>query len=235
MKVRARWLLERLDWTVLAALLLTFLLLWGFVEIADEVVERETRWLDETVLLALRERGDPADPLGPRWLESAVEDLTALGSLTVVTLLSLGVVGYLLLDGRPRTALFVFVAVAGAMLLVFVMKEAFDRPRPDLVPGATARTQSFPSGHAMGAAVVYPTLGAMLLGVVRRPRARVYLLGAAVGLAVLVGFSRVYLGVHYPTDVIAGWMVGFAWAAACFAVARFLQRHRRVEPVPSPA
>ena len=119
---------------------------------------------------------------------------------------------------------------AAACSLSTLLKIGFDRPRPDLVPHeAIVYTASFPSGHAMLAAVVYLTLGALLARVQPRRLLKLYLLGLAILLTVAVGASRVYLGVHWPTDVVAGWAVGAAWALLCWAAALWLQRQGRVE------
>lgn len=216
---------------VLSIVLLVALALFGFLSIADEVAEGETRAFDETLLLALRAPGDSHDPLGPGWLEEAARDVTALGGTTVVTLVTLAVIGFLFADGRPRTAGLVAVSVGGGMLLTTLLKLGFARPRPDLVPHAVeVYTASFPSGHATAAAVAYLTLGGLLSWSQKRRRVKITVLTIAVALTVLVGASRVYLGVHWPTDVIAGWCVGAGWALACSAVAILVARRRVVEP-----
>jgi undecaprenyl-diphosphatase len=106
----------------------------------------------------------------------------------------------------------------------------YARPRPDLVPHLSpVYTSSFPSGHSLIAAVVYLTLGSLLASVISRPMLKVYVLSVAMLLTTAVGLSRVYLGVHYPTDVLAGWLAGLVWALLCWLVARVLQRRGRVE------
>lgn len=206
---------------------------WAFVEVAEEVSKGEYRAADRQAILALRTPGDPADPLGPRWLEEAARDVTALGSLSVLSLLTLAVAGFLWLDGKPHAALFVLVAVGGGLVLSLALKGAFDRPRPDLVPhGSHVYTASFPSGHSMLAAVAYLTLGALLARVRARRHLKVYLLALAVALTLMVGVSRVYLGVHWPTDVLAGWSAGAAWAILCWLAALLLQRRGQVEEEP---
>lgn len=233
MKKRIRDIYDRIDSEILGGALLLFLLLWGFVGIADEVSDASTSSVDERILLALRDGQDLADPLGPAWVAEMVRDLTALGSWVVVGLIVASVVVYLLLQRRPRSALFLLVAVIGGVVLGQLLKSAFGRPRPDIVPHmAHVLSESFPSGHSTIAAVVYPTLGAMLSRVVARVRVRVYLLVLGILLALVVGFTRVYMGVHYPTDVLAGWTVGFAWALGCWLAVTFLQRRRQVEPAP---
>jgi undecaprenyl-diphosphatase len=208
-----------------------------FAELTDEVLEGETRAFDEAVLLALRNPADNADPIGPGWLEGMMRDFTALGSLGVLTFLSLAVVGFLILQGKRRTALLVVVAVGGGIVVSMLAKVGFNRPRPDLVAhGARVATASFPSAHSMMAAVVYLTLGALVARVQPRLDMRLYLIGLAAALTAIVGFSRIYLGVHWPTDVLAGWALGAAWALGCWAIALWLQIRGRIEePADAPA
>lgn len=203
---------------------------WGFIELADEVSEGETQSIDERVLLALRNPADHTDPLGPDWAEELGRDFTALGGVGVLVLVSLGALGYLLLARRYRAALFTAIAVAGGILLSTLMKLGFDRPRPDLVPhDSLVYTASFPSGHAMMSAVTYLTLAAMLNRVQPELRLKAYILVLAILLTLLVGLSRVYLGVHWPTDILAGWTAGAAWAALCWLAMRWMQRRGQVE------
>jgi undecaprenyl-diphosphatase len=203
---------------------------WGFVELADEVSEGDTQSIDETLLLSLRNPADHTDPLGPGWLEELARDFTALGGVGVLVLISLGTLGYLLLARRYRAALFASVAVPGGILLSTLMKLGFDRPRPDLVPHESiVYTASFPSGHAMMSAVTYLTLAALLIRVHSELRLKAYILVLAILLTLLVGMSRVYLGVHWPTDVLAGWTAGGAWASLCWLAMRWMQRRGQVE------
>ena len=210
-------------------------LLFAFLKLASEVFEGETLAFDRTILLALRNPADLADPIGPQWLEILMRDLTSLGSTTVLTIITLSAVGLLMVERRWATALFVVVAVGGGTLLSSLLKFAFARPRPDLVAHSVdVYTASFPSGHAMLSAVTYLTLAALLVRAVRRFRIRLYILGCAVALTVSIGISRVYLGVHYPTDVLAGWTVGSAWALGCGAIAWRLQQRGKIELRPRP-
>jgi undecaprenyl-diphosphatase len=203
---------------------------WGFVKIADEVVEGETHAIDEKLLLALRDPTNSANPLGPPWIEDAARDITGLGGYTILTLLTVATIAYLLLAKKEKAALLVIAAVCGGMMLSTALKMGFERPRPDLVPhGANVYTASFPSGHAMLSAVTYLTLGALLSRVQKRRALKAYFLGLAVSLTLVVGVSRVYLGVHWPSDVLAGWCIGAAWASLCWFIALQLQRGGQVE------
>ena len=229
-----RW--TRFELTSLILMGLTAAALWGFVELADEVLEGSTRSYDETVLLMLRTPGDTADPLGPPWVEEMGRDITALGGTSVLSLLTMAVCIFLMLEKKRQAAAFVLAAVTSGLLLSTLLKLGFDRPRPDLVAhGSIVYTASFPSGHSMLAAVTYLTLGALLARVYGRRRVKVFLLTTAVALTVLVGCSRVYLGVHWPTDVLAGWTAGAAWACICWLGARWLQGRRRLECEADPA
>jgi len=197
----------------------------SFIQIADEVREGEADHIDRALLLALRTAQNPADPLGPRWVEEIGRDLTALGGTAVLLLITTAVVGYLLLTRKPRAAALMLFSVLGAFAAVHAMKWLFDRPRPDLVPHLSyVLTPSFPSGHSMLSASVYLTIGTLLARIEKSLVIRAYLLLWAFFLAFLVGLSRVYVGVHWPTDVLAGWAAGAAWASLCWLLARALER-----------
>jgi len=226
-----RWIaLARQELTPLILLVLLAGGVWLFFVLASEVSEGETLTLDRTVLLSLRDPANLADPIGPPWLEEAVRDLTSLGSIVVLSLLTLAVSGFLFLDGKRRIALLVLVAVAGGLLGNHLLKLGFRRARPDLVPHrAVVSSTSFPSGHAMNSAATYLTLGALLARIQKRRRLRFYILCFAAFLTLLVGFTRVYLGVHWPTDVLAGWMAGGVWAVLCWMAALRLQGEGTIE------
>ena len=196
----------------------------------------EAHALDERLLLALRNPLDPADPLGPRWFEEAVRDVTALGSATVLTLLTFAVAGFLAAVGKGRTALLLLGSIAGGVLFSTLLKGLYHRPRPDLVAhGTYVATASFPSGHAALSAITYLTLGALLARVQSRRHVRAYALATAALLSLLVGVSRVYLGVHWPSDVAGGWALGCAWSIGAWFLTRRLQRAGEIEPEPPAA
>jgi len=202
--LKDRWLrLGRQELSLLVAVLFVAGGLLAFGELAEEVLEGDTRAFDRTVLLALRTPDDPADPIGPDWVEEAARDITSLGSFAILTLITLAAVGYLVMVRKRGAALLVVASIGGALLSA-LLKHVFERTRPDLVPHAVqVYTASFPSGHAMLSAITYLTLGALLMRVQPSRRVKAYLLSVAVVVTVLVGASRVYLGVHWPTDVPA--------------------------------
>jgi undecaprenyl-diphosphatase len=195
-----------------------------FIVVAGEVMAGDTLRFDRWLLMAMRSAGDPGDPVGPLWMEEMFRDFTALGGVGVLSLLTLVSVVYLWLQGLHRVAVFTLLAILGGLLLSTLLKTGFDRPRPDIVThGALVYTASFPSGHSMLSAVVYLTGAALLATVHQTRRLRIYLIGCAVLTTLLVGISRIYLGVHWPSDVLAGWAAGSAWAAACWLLAHWLK------------
>lgn len=229
-----RWIGSR-ELVVLIMLFAFLLALWAFVAIADGVSEHELRGFDHTVMLAMRNANDLSDPLGPSWMEEMGRDVTALGAIVVLGMATLAAIGYLLLEGKRRVALLLLIATLGALGLSMLLKHSFDRPRPELVPhAAMVYTASFPSAHSMLAASTYLTLGALLARVQRRRTIKAYILSCAVLLTLLVGISRVYLGVHWPSDVLAGWAAGAGWALLCWLLARWLQLHGKLEKQDEP-
>jgi undecaprenyl-diphosphatase len=219
------WLaIARREIAPIAILLGIGLPLWAFSEIAEEVGEGETRGFDESLLLALR-TSDPGDPVGPPWFEASVVDVSALGGFAVLALVTVLALGYLLALKRWGAALVLLAATLGGTAISEGLKVGFNRPRPDLVAHIVETTSmSFPSGHAMLSAATYLTLGALIARTQPRKRLRAYVLGAAIVLTLLIGVSRIYLGVHWPTDVLAGWCLGAAWALACWGAATWLAK-----------
>ena len=195
-----------------------------------EMIEGEPQAFDSRVLLALRNPGNLSDPIGPAWVEILFRDITGLGGAAVLTLMTAAVTGFLVVAGKRAAAIFIVASVSGGVLLSTILKFAFVRPRPDIVPHLVpVSTASFPSGHAMLSAVVYLTLGTLLCRVAAPRRVKVYILSVAIFLTFIVGLSRMYLGVHWPTDVLAGWCAGAAWATLCWRIALALQRRGEIE------
>jgi undecaprenyl-diphosphatase len=197
------------------------ILLFVFLALAGEVMEGETLAFDRKILQALRSPDDPSQPIGPVWVTSALLDLTALGGPTVLALVVLAVIGFLVLQARYWSAFFIFMTAVSGEIVSFAMKGVFSRPRPSIAPHLReAFSSSFPSGHAMQSAIIYLTLGAMLMRLTEGRLTKIYCCTVAMLLTFLVGVSRLWLGVHYPTDVLAGWIVGLFWASICWLVAQ---------------
>ena len=197
---------------------------WGFVELLDEVKEGETRQFDEWMIRTLREHE------GPAWLQEIGRDFTALGGVAVMIVVTLAVAGYLMLAKKYHAMWLVLLATGGGLVLSTALKYFIARDRPALVEHKSmVYTSSFPSGHSMMAAVVYLTLGSLLARIMPGRLLKLYFLFLAMALTFLVGVSRVYLGVHWPTDVLAGWCGGLVWALLCWLAARQLQRKGAVE------
>jgi undecaprenyl-diphosphatase len=217
--------LWRAETRLLASVLVIAGLLLAFVLLADEVMEGGSFAFDQKIILAFRQGGDPSAPLGPPWLPEMMRDITALGSFAVLGIVGAAVVGYLLLIRERAATWLILTSVLGGVVLNNLLKLSFARPRPDLVaPVARVFTSSFPSGHAALSAVTYLTLGALLARTHPSLRIRLYFIAVAVVLTLLVGVSRIYLGVHYPTDVLAGWCIGAAWALGCWTLVARLQQ-----------
>jgi undecaprenyl-diphosphatase len=213
------WLsgLERRELAWLLVGLAGCILLLLFLALAGEVMEGETLAFDKKIVLGFRKADDPSMPIGPAWVTSVLLDLTSLGGPTVLGLVVLSVIGFLVLQTRYRTAFFIFMTAATGEVVSYAMKSTFARPRPTVVPHLReAFSSSFPSGHAMQSAIIYLTLGAMLMRITESRLTKIYCCGMAMLLTLLVGVSRVWLGVHYPTDVLAGWTVGLFWASICW-------------------
>ena len=228
--LRMSTLVEK-DFELLAG---AFVVLGGvslFLGLARAVDAQFVQGLDERIMLALRDPVDLRNAAGPGWIESAVRDLSALGSYIVLMLLSVAVITFLWMRGQTHAAFLVLVAAGGGALIMGVLKDAFQRPRPRIVPHlfGDVGSPSFPSGHALAAAAVYLTLGALLARLTSDRRSKVFVVCASFVVVFLVGFSRVYLGVHWPSDVLAGWTVGLSWAVLCWIVTARLQRRGTVE------
>jgi undecaprenyl-diphosphatase len=226
-------LVPNLEPIALAVLAVGTASLLGFIEIAEEVLEGDTQAFDHWVLSVLRDRNNPANPIGPRWVEEMARDTTALGGFAWITFTTLVIAAYLWLVGKTRLMCFTLAATIGGALVSIGLKSFYSRPRPDIVPHlAHVVSTSFPSGHSMLSAVVYLSLGSLLAAIMPNLKLKIYVLSVAVILSVFVGISRIYLGVHYPTDVLAGWLAGLVWALLCWLIARWLQVHGKVETGP---
>lgn len=215
---------------LLSGIVLVSGLILLFLRLADEVVEGETQAFDQSILLLFRDPANVNQLIGPSWVHEAVRDVTSIGSFSILGLLVIGIVIYLLLTNRRAIALFALASVLGGTAISTLLKLTYNRPRPDLTTMSQQFTSSFPSGHAMLSAVTFLTLGAILSQLAPTRALRIYAIASAIFLTVLVGVSRVYMGVHFPSDVLAGWCLGAAWALACSIIAYWLQQRRKVAP-----
>jgi undecaprenyl-diphosphatase len=213
--------LRRFEARVLVGLALAAAALWAFLTLGGEILAGEAFGLDRRLILVFRTPGHPDDPIGSRSIEEAVRDVTALGGTTFIALVTVVAVLAFAFHNRYRHA----AIMAGAVLLAWISsdlsKEFYGRPRPDLVPhGAYVYSGSFPSGHSTLSTATWLTLAMLIasLETRRRSKAVVYVLAAL--FVVAVGVSRIYLGVHWPTDVLAGWCLGSIWALAAWLALR---------------
>ncbi len=220
----------RQDSRLLVAFLFGATALFGMAKLASEVLEGDTFAIDKAIMRALRTTGNASEIVGPSWIKPAMIDLTALGGAPVLTLVTILATGSLVAMRRYGTAGFVVLSVCCGAALSSMIKAIFVRPRPEIVPHLVEVTStSFPSGHAMNSAIVYLTLSVLLARSEANRQIQFYLIGAAIFLTLLVGTTRVFLGVHWPTDVLAGWVIGAAWAALCSLAAKWLQDHQAIE------
>jgi undecaprenyl-diphosphatase len=224
---RAWWGRPGWDRFVHIAAAVTFLLAVGvFLELADDAPEGDYLPIENRIMQAMR-AGD--QPLGPAGTAAVFRDITALGGAVVLIIMTLLILGYLWMSGRFRVAALITVAIAGGQALNLGLKHSFARERPDAALHLVdVRSSSFPSGHSMASSIFYLTMGALLARTAKRRREKTYFVCSALLLTFLIGFSRVYLGVHYPTDVLAGWSAGTAWALVCWFVADWLGRRGKL-------
>lgn len=216
--------------SMLIALIVFAAGIWLFVALANEVVQGDTHAIDRAVLMMARSSADPAQPFGPPWLEESMRDVTALGSFVVLGFVIVAAALFLILNRRRRLAALVVVASIGGMAVSAALKALFERQRPDFgTHDLTLYTSSFPSQHSMMSAIVYLSVGALLARVQPTLALRGFVLGISVFLAVAVGLSRLYLGVHWPSDVLAGWVAGGVWAIGFWLIARRLRAHGDIE------
>ena len=222
MRIPSLWFAKHTQ--ALIAMLLIVLGTWGLFAIMAKVIEGDTQRFDNRIILWCWNHK------GPAWLQDAGRDLTALGGVTVLSLVICAVIGFLLIEKKRGAAALVLAAVLGGLLISTIIKNLVDRPRPPReYQAAYVFTASFPSGHSMLSAVTYLTLGALLAQVSANRWLRLYIIAVSIFVTFLVGISRVYLRVHWPTDVLAGWTGGLTWSILCLFVARELQRRGKVE------
>lgn len=201
-----------------------------FIAVSEEMMEGETLSIDNAILKALRNPNNLSDPIGPPWLLSTMTDISALGGLSVTIVALVAVAGYFALSKKYRFMIYLFFCVGGGAALMFVLKGFFSRPRPSVVPHLQEiSSYSFPSGHSMVSAIMYLTFAAMLAKTTKDYKLKMYYMFIGIVLTGMVGFSRVFLGVHYPSDVLAGWCAGAVWAGVTYLVGDWLESRGTVE------
>jgi undecaprenyl-diphosphatase len=185
---------------------LTALLIFGALALL--VANGLTQQVDEAVLLWMYDRANP-------WLDSWASKLTALGSTVVVVMVVLVATLFLWISRHRWSVALLWTAMLGSAVLSKSLKSMFDRPRPELWERMHAGDASFPSGHAMSAVVIYGTLAYLVARLEKDRTVRRLTLGVAGMVIVLIGLTRLYLGVHYPSDVLAGYVAALSWASFC--------------------
>lgn len=218
----------RAEFVLVASLAVIATMVLAFIGIADEMTEGDSHAFDMWVLTMLHpDAADPADPIGPFWLDHAAADLTALGSVAVLAVIALASAGFLMMRRKWAEAAIIVIAGAGGLTLSEMLKSVFARERPpEIYRAGEVLNASFPSGHAMLSAVIFLTLGAMLSQASSGRALRIYVMSNAIALMLVVGLTRVYLGVHWASDVLAGWAAGAAWATLCWLAGRWLKQRR---------
>jgi len=219
--------IARTEIAALSALLIIALGVMTFVEVADDMTEADGQMFDQAVLHWLQPVA--GQPRGPWWLQEAAADLTSLGGISVLTLFAVIAFSFLLIQRKRLSALLLVVGLIGGVGLSEGLKALFERARPPVAYQAVETLNaSFPSGHALLSTVFYLTLGVMLTRAFPKKRLKAFVLGSAMLIALLIGLTRVYLGAHWASDVIAGWCAGAAWAMALWLVAYAIERRQVV-------
>jgi undecaprenyl-diphosphatase len=208
----------RMEPSVLGALMIVVLGVLAFIKLADDMAETDGRAFDQAVLTWMQPVA--GEPRGPWWLREAALDVTSLGGIAVLSLFAVATVGFLLIQRKRLSALLLTLGLVGGVTLSEGLKALFERERPPAAYQAVETLNaSFPSGHALMSTVFYLSVAVMLARAFPTKRLKTYVLGVGMTLAGLVGLTRVYLGAHWATDVLAGWCVGAAWAMALWLAA----------------
>ena len=216
---RLQLLLDRLETRALLIWLAVAGSLWAFVALAGEINEGDTGAIDHRLILLLRVPGNPGEPVGPDWFKDMMRDVTALGGFVFLTLLALVFVLCLIFHRKRREAIVFTVTALSAQVSIEILKPFYDRPRPDFID-THAYSASFPSGHTTESTAIFLTAATVIAMLETRTDTKILAYGVAVFVMLGVGFSRVYLGMHWPTDVLGGWVLGAAWALLAWIALR---------------
>lgn len=210
---------------LLAALLIASLFL-SFGYISEEALEGDMDTFDHVVAMAMRMSGDAGGPVGPPWMEEIGRDVTAIGSPVALSFIIVASIGYLLLARRRGAALLLGTAVVSGAALNTALKFGFDRARPDIPHVAHVFTPSFPSGHATLSTIAFLTIATLIAQLDIDRRIKAYCFGLALFMMAMVGLSRIYLGLHFASDVLASWCLGSAWTILCCVGAAWLEQQK---------
>ncbi len=216
----------RAEFAALGALAIITLGIMTFVEIADDMTEADGQAFDQMVLHWMQPVA--GQPRGPWWLHEAAADITSLGGIAVLGLFAIVAIGILFILRKRLSAFLLVIGLAGGVALSEGLKALFERQRPPAAYQAVETLNaSFPSGHALLSTVFYLTVAVMMTRAFPRQRLKAYVLGVGIVFALLVGVTRVYLGAHWASDVMAGWCVGAAWAMALWLVSYAVERRQK--------
>jgi undecaprenyl-diphosphatase len=215
---KANSLVGTLGVFLVAGLLVAALGVLAFLTLASHVRSGTTQAFDDAVIRWMGSHHT-------RGLDAIMLEVTALGTGTVVMMIVAVAALFLVLTSHKYSAMLLLASAAGGIVLNGLLKIGFDRPRPAIfLPQVHTVSSSFPSGHAMSAAIVYSTVAYLAARLHKRRWARWMVMGAAFLVIVLISISRLYLGVHYPSDVVAGLAIGLAWAGFCMATLEAIQK-----------
>jgi len=216
---------SRIEIALLAVWIVVAGALWSFLAIGSEMQEGELTGFDRSVLEALRQNGDTHKAIGPHWLIESMRDVTALGGVTLVTVVTVLAVTLLLGHKQKNQAVVLAIFIPLAQLSSGLFKDVYDRARPSFaIFGDLPTSMSFPSGHSTVATATYFLLAVIVSSLETNRSMKVLAFAVAALLSLAIGFSRVFLGVHWPSDVIAGWCLGAAWAMIAAVVLRALKK-----------
>jgi undecaprenyl-diphosphatase len=200
---------------------LAFVCTWGFAELAGHVRSGATQSFDDAVMRWMAAHQNET-------MQKAMLEVTALGTGTVVAMIVFIAGMFLWLNKHKHSAILLLVATFGGLVLNNFLKMGFNRPRPQIFQWATyAVSSSFPSGHAMSSVIVYGTVAYLAARLQQRLASRVLTLTFAAVIILLICASRMYLGVHYPSDIAAGLVIGLAWAGFCMAILEAAQLYAK--------
>ena len=217
----------KIDLQVFISILIIIIGTTSFIIIANKVSAGATKNFDKWALELFRQTNNPVQSIGNDLVTSAVRDITALGSGTVIILFTLSVLGFLLFQKKYIMVYLILGATIGGGVLGLLLKEIFGRPRPDVIYHLTSATSlSFPSGHSMMSMVLYLSFAALMIRIPYKRAIKIYIISIALFLSIIIGISRIYLGVHYATDVLGGWSIGIAWASFCWLFAHYLEQRK---------